>query len=341
MIGWQITEKDKLEKISGNEMLDDIESAKVKITASLLTEEDIAVMSGEDKSVSFPIIPSKTAIGQISELGQQSAYLAKGTRVFLSSVSPCGKCYHCTNGREKDCYSFKIAGYNRDGFLKDFAVKPVKELFALPPSVKDAEAVYLGYISLALSVIDKLNLQKGQHVAIFGADVLGAIIAQLIIYYQGVPILLDDDDEKLLLAKKSGVYYALNTEKKAEKEVLAITGGRLANKVVYISRSKLSTDLAFRLCAPSESIVFVGFSYPNMKVALSSAIAKNLSVICVTNGYGNVEPAINILANNALDLSNYYLVPTKMDDIEKNVGEMLKDYKAKKKVGNLLVNMLG
>ncbi len=340
MIGWQITEKGKIETIDKTEMLDGIDRAKIRITKALFTEEDAALMLGEDKSVKFPYVPCRMAVGQISELGQESAYLSKGTRVYLSPIRPCGACSHCTNDRPEDCYSFSIAGYNSDGFLKEFAVKPLDEIHVLPPSVKDESAVYIEYISLALSVIDKLEIKKGQHVAIIGADVFGSILAQLIIYYQGVPIILDDDENKLMLAQKSGVYYTVTANAKAEKEVSSITGGRMASKVVYVSRSKLPADLAFKLCAPYEKIAFAGLFSTNAKVSLTTAIQKSQSIICVTNGYGNIEPAINILANSAIDLSNYDLKPIQTGDIIPSVNAMAENYKAGKPVENLIVNML-
>lgn len=110
MKGWQITEKGKLEQINKIESLSGVDSVKVKITRTLITEEDVAEFSGEDKSVKFPIIPTRSAVGQITELAQDSPYLSKGVRVFLSPVKPCGKCYHCALGKPSECYNFDIAG---------------------------------------------------------------------------------------------------------------------------------------------------------------------------------------------------------------------------------------
>lgn len=341
MIGWQINEKGDITKINGVEMLDDVDSVKVKITATLITEEDIALFSGEGKAATLPLIPGRMAVGQISELGSDSAYLQRGVKVYISPIYECGECYHCINGKPEECYDFRIAGLNGDGFLRDFAVVKMKDVHPLPANVKEKDAIYLDYVSLALSVIDKLEIEKGQHVAIFGSSVFASILAQLIIYYQGVPVVIGDNDEELLLARKSGVYYTIKVSPRTEKEVSAITGGRMAGKIVYLTRSGISVDLATKIAAPSAKIAFAGFSYPNVKVPLNVALRKQLTCLCVTNGYGNEEPAINILANKAIDLANYSLPATKMDDIEANIRSMQDDFKNKRPVKNLLVNMLG
>lgn len=341
MRGWQITEPSKIGEINKIESLSGVDSVKIKLTRALITEEDVAIFAGDEKSVKLPIIPGRAAVGQITELGQPSPYLDKGVRVFLSPVKACGECYHCTNGKPEKCYNFKIAGRNSDGFLKDFAVLDSDEVYPLPQTVKDDDAVFLDYVTLAVSAIDKLSIEKGQHVAIFGSSVLGSIIAQLIIYYQGVPILVGNDDNELLLAKKSGIYYTVKASPRTDKEISSFTSGRMAEKVVYLTRSGIPTELAYKVAAPSATVALVGYSAPNLKVPFGTAMNKQLTNVCVTNGYGNAEAAINILSNKAIDLSNYKLPVTKMEAIEKNMTERLEIYKAGNIVPGLLVNMLG
>ncbi len=341
MRGWQITEPGKIGEINKIESLSGVDSVKVKLTRTLITEEDVAIFAGEEKSIKLPIIPGRAAVGQITELGQPSPYLDKGTRVFLSPVKPCGECYHCANGKQDKCYKFNVAGRTFDGFLKDFAVLDSDDVYPLPQTVKDDDAVYIDYVMLAISAIDKLQIEKGEHVAVFGSSVLGSIIAQLIIYYQGVPVLVGNDESELLLAKKSGIYYAVKTGPRTEKEIASFTSGRMAEKVIYLTRSGIPVELAYKSAAPSAEVALVGYSAPNLKIPFGLAMSKQLTNICVTNGYGNAEAAINILSNKAIDLSNYKLPVTKMEAIEKNMESRLELYNDKKPVPGLLVNMLG
>ena len=183
MISWKVTKFGKIEKTKHQELLAGLDSVKVKLTRALVTEDDIAYICGEDKSIQLPIIPVRHAIGQITETAQPHDFITKGSRVVLSSIEPCGECPACEAGHHENCYNFGIAGRNREGFLKDFAVTNVSSVFALPASVKDADAVYVEYVALALSIIDKLNVQKSSHVAIIGGGVFASILGQILIYY--------------------------------------------------------------------------------------------------------------------------------------------------------------
>ena len=161
------------------------------------------------------------------------------------------------------------------------------------------------------------------------------------IYYQAVPIIIDDDPDNLKHAKKSGIYYTVSSTSKPEKEVSSITGGRLASNVVYVARSGLNTDLAYKLAAHNAPIVFAGFSYPNLRIPMNIAMAKQLDTFCVNNGYGNYLSAINLLANKAIDLSSYNLKPTAMPNLVETIEKQIDKFNKKEHVDNILVDLLG
>ena len=90
-----------------------------------------------------------------------------------------------------------------------------------------------------------------------------------------------------------------------EKEVSELTGARMAQKVVYVADSNINTDLALKLATHNAKIGFVGFCTPSLRVNFNLAMRKQLEFVCVTNGFGFTEQAINMLANKALDLSAF------------------------------------
>lgn len=83
MRGWQITEPGKIGEINKIESLSGVDSVKIKLTRTLITEEDIAIFAGDEKSVKLPIIPGRAAVGQITELGQHSPHGLTGERKTL------------------------------------------------------------------------------------------------------------------------------------------------------------------------------------------------------------------------------------------------------------------
>lgn len=301
MKGWKLVEpltlkEQEYEVNNENESL-----SKVKITKSLITRSDVLRYNGEIETQN--VVLGSSGIGVIVETETNLFGLEKGKRVYVEPNRGCGECYNCKNGSYTDCSNLQVAGEDFNGFLCDFTTAPTDKLFLLPDSVSDTDALFLGHISTALEIIDLLKIQKGDYVAIIGANSLGIIISQLLMYYQAVPIVMTNDEDNYERAKKSGIYYVLNKDENWQKEVSVITGGRLAENVIYISDCNISSSKAFSIASHNANVVFTGTTF-RTALPFMQAIKKQLTILCINNGFGNTASSINLLANKALNLSN-------------------------------------
>ena len=261
-------------------------------------------------------------------------------RVFPHPERACGKCFECFQGEKQHCAAFNIAGKNTDGFLRDFVVVDNNEISLLPPSVTDFQALFIEHVALCVNVVDLLKLKKGEHVVIVGGDLLGIFLAQLVIYYQGVPIIVDNNENNLKLAQSAGVYYTLFADNRVEKSVSDLTGARLSKKVVYMTGSNLNTDIALKLAGQHATLCFAGFGTPNLKVNFNVALIKQLNFNCVTNGYGNIDSAINLLANNAVDTSVFTVPSVKQAQAMEAIKETASNLTFDATSGMLIVEVI-
>jgi threonine dehydrogenase-like Zn-dependent dehydrogenase len=216
----------------------------------------------------------------------------------------------------------QIAGEDFDGFLSDFTAVDPGKLFILPESVGDFEALFIEQISLAISVVDKLGIQKGDYVAIIGANNFGNILAQLLIYYQAVPIVMTNNDEDFKIAQNSGIYYVLGQNDNWQKEVSSITSGRMTKSVVYISDCNIPAVKAFSLASYNASIAYTGIAYKSNPISFTQAVKKQLQILCVSSGFGNTAASINLIANKAINLSHLKLDTSTYDNVPKTLEKM-------------------
>lgn len=324
MKGWVL---EKPNTIVEKEIVDSnlqFNSAKVKINMSLLTLSDALRFMGEEGSNNVAL--GSYGIGVISEADANLLDLEKGKHVYVDNIRCCTECYNCLKGEEEKCSNLQIAGSDYNGFLSDFRTEQTERIYALPESVDDFSALFIGYISNAIAVVDKLNVQKGDYVAIIGANNFGNILAQLLAYYQAVPIVCTQDEENYKMAKDSGIYYVLGKDDNWQKEVSSITGGRMASNVVYISDCEIPAVRAFNLASFNANVAFTGLSTKSNAISFTQAIKKQLVIHCVNNGYSNTAASINLLANKAIDLSFLKLKKGSYKDIEnifKSIAENL------------------
>lgn len=299
MQGWHIVGAKQVEDKTIEESFDSTTETKVMVSKALVSLTDaLHFVKGEPLN----IVPGAYGIGIVSEPGQNLFDLKQGTRVYISPTLPCKKCFSCSNNEPNKCSDLQFAGENFNGFLRNFVTTDSTNLYYLPESVSDNDALFIEHISLSLSIIDKLDIQKGDHIAILGANNFGNILSQLLIYYQAVPILIDVDEENIQTAKNCGIYYTLGESDNWVKEVAAITGGRMAKSVVYISDSDIAPKSAFMLAGYNAHVAFTGLSGKNASVSFTNAIKKQLVVHSINTGYGYISSSINLIANKACNL---------------------------------------
>ncbi len=266
---------------------------KVKVTKLGLTSADISVYEGASSAV-LPIVPGRIATGYISEANPGSRF-RKGERVLLSPY------LKDKNGK------LKIKGQDTDGYLADYVVVPEECVYSLPESITEDMGVFTEYISIAAGLTDKLDLKHEQYVAILGANALGLIFAQLAIYYQAIPIIIDKSDKKLETAAEYGIYYRINSSKQdALRRIRQITCGRMADCTIFECRSSQQPQLAFSLTAEGGKVGIVGYDTFALKLNadISAIMGRQLSVVGINNGAADMNAAINLLANEVVKVDH-------------------------------------
>ena len=311
---------------------------KARITKALVTLSDVLCYRGDIDCES--VVLGSSGIGVVSETEANLFGLEKGKHIYIEPCKECGECYNCKNREYDKCLDRLIAGEDYDGFLSDFMSVPHEKLFVLPESVSDFEALFIDHISLAVAVVDKLGVQKGDYVAILGANNFGNILAQLLIYYQAVPIVLTTDDEDDEIAKKSGVYYVLGKDDNWQKEVASITSGRMADKTVFIYESDIPIVKAFALSSFNAAVAITGVTSGSISISFTQAIKKQLDILCINNGFGNAASAINLIANKAVNLSQLKLDSAPYESVPETFKTLSDEYEKTGKIHETVIDLI-
>ncbi|HIU99463.1 MAG TPA: zinc-binding dehydrogenase [Candidatus Limadaptatus stercoripullorum] len=263
---------------------------KLKMSKVAISSTDFAYFAAgeEDEHGKSVVVPGHSAVAYVSS-EDSAAGLKLGARVVVSPF---------VRYEEHGVAKVKVLGVDTDGLLGDFASVPEENVYALPDGIPDDEAIFAEYIALGNNVLNSMEADKGDFVVIVGASTLGLVLSQLALYYQMIPILVDLDAEKLALAASWGVYYLLNpTYDNLERRVEEITGGRMAEASVYVGDG-VPFDCAFRLVKDKGEVVVAGYSVrAGHNADVADILAKQLRVIGVADGYGEMSSAINLLAN--------------------------------------------
>ena len=298
---WKVTKPNKL-------ILDEIEPTqtpsdyiKVKIEKVLLTKSDYGIYSGVGKN-KYPFVFGRNAVGVVSEIAcPDQSLLTKMDRVIIEPYISCETCDECKSGDMANCSNMLELGHNGDGLMKNFVDVPSTNVHLLPENLSDEKALFATYVAFCLNIIDKLDLEKGKHIAIFSSTKTALILAQLIAYYQAVPVFISDEEELLDIARQYGIYYCFNPANvNLADEINVITGGRMCKEVVFFSDSEFAMKDVYNVASQNAHICLAGYSTKESKLSVAQICQKHLTITGVYNGAGNFASAINLLVTDTL-----------------------------------------
>ena len=258
------------------------DKARIRLARAAVSPSDIAAYCG--KSGKTPIVPCRIAMGLVGE--SNDITLKIGQRVMLSP-------YHHT---EKGVL---VRGVDCDGYLSDFIACPLSEIYVMPEGISDEAIVFVEDIALAVNVLEKLDISKTQYILLSGCTVLNFIIAQLAIYYQAIPIIVDKRRDMLELAEDMGVYFTANPdEEDVFEKVKELTCGAMCDCLAvdadfFPEAGKLLSCLKH---GGKAAICGMGGMPTKASAPISEIVASKLEVYGVNSGDGELETAINMLA---------------------------------------------
>lgn len=298
---------------------------KVKIEEVLLSSSDYAIYAGDVKRV-YPFIFGRNAVGAVSELGDKNTMLQKLDRVVIEPYIPCDTCDECRDGDIQDCSNMQELGHNCNGLLQNFVDLPYSLLHKLPDQLPNEKALFVSYVAFCLNIVDSLNLEKGRHIAIFSSTKTGLILAQLVAYYQAVPVFISNVDELLSMAREMGVFYCFNPENTdVEHEILMITGGRMCSELVYFSDSDFKMKDVYNAASVNANICLAGYSNKDSNLSVAQICEKHLKIFGVYNGAGNFSSAINLLVTNTVTVDALIGDTINFADLSKELAEVNPD----------------
>ena len=215
-----------------------------------------------------------------------------GQRVVGEINAVCGTCEACLNGRSTHCENRTVLGIaDRNGVFAEYTSLPLKNLYRVPDSVPDEQAVFVEPLAAALEIQEQIKLQKTDRVLLIGAGRLGQLIAQTLaltgcdlhVVARSLPA------QQLLAARGIKVIADGDIQSQKWDVVIEATG---------------STDgftLARRAVRPRGTMVLKSTYKGDMNVNISSIVVDEITVL--GSRCGPFEPALRLLERRQVDPS--------------------------------------
>lgn len=158
--------------------------ALLRVSACGVCRTDLHVVDGNLPPHRRPVVPGHEIVGTVVALGPDAGALTVGSRVGVPWLGhACGRCTHCTAGRENLCDEARFTGWDLDGGYAEYVVADARYCLPLPEGLDDIHAAPL----LCAGLIGHRALGMAgdaRRLGIYGFGAAAHIVAQ-VAHWQG------------------------------------------------------------------------------------------------------------------------------------------------------------
>ncbi len=218
-----------------------------------------------------------------------------GRRVVGEINAGCGNCDLCRAGDSRHCANRTVLGiHGRDGAHAEFLQLPAINLLRVPDNIPDEHAVFTEPLAAACGVLERVNINKSDRVAVIGDGKLGLLCAQVIALTGAAVLLIGKHSSKLRIAERRGIEIAtpkLAAKRKQEFDV-----------VVEASGAASGFGLALDLLRPKGQLVLKSTFHGKTELDAARIVVDEISI--VGSRCGRFSPALDLLKKAAIDVDS-------------------------------------
>jgi 2-desacetyl-2-hydroxyethyl bacteriochlorophyllide A dehydrogenase len=244
----------------------------------VLIQVELAGICGSDDSVykgkmaiPLPRIPGHEAVGRIVSLGKDVRDKKVGQRVTIQPNFPCEKCSVCQSGMGNICPQKVRLGLDIDGVFAEYVKVPYSYTWPVPDSLNNDTAVFTEPIAVAYHAFLKARPKPGQRVLVFGAGVIGLLMAQLVGLEGNDVFAFDLVQDRLLIAEELGATAGFTSiEELSERGPFDL--------IFETSGAPVALDEAIKVASPGATIVILGLPGSPHPLLATPIVRKELKI---------------------------------------------------------------
>jgi S-(hydroxymethyl)glutathione dehydrogenase / alcohol dehydrogenase len=219
---------------------------RVRIETTGVCHSDLSLATGK-LAQPLPAVLGHEAAGTVVETGSEVTDLARGQRVILLWITPCRRCFACTNGQPHLCENGSTRAGEPYALTEDGAavypgltvgsfaeqtVVPRAAVVPVPDDIDTSDAALLGCAVMTGvgAVTHTAHVTEGSSVLVVGLGGVGLSVLQGARLAGATTIVaVDRNTDKKQQAEAAGATHFVPADDTTKKAVRGLTGGRGAD----------------------------------------------------------------------------------------------------------------
>ena len=250
----------------------------VRVRYAGICGTDILIRRGRHPRVVPPRVLGHEIFGAVAEASPPADVAWKpGRRVAVYPLISCGRCAPCREGASHVCEKLGLIGIDVDGGIAEYVKAQPDQLFAVPDSVRDAQAALVEPLSVAVHVVRTSGFRPGDTALVTGAGPIGNLIAQVLKASGARAIVISEvKGFRRQFVERRGFATADPSRADLDETLRAATGERCVDRVYEASGAPGVYRDAVQACRVRGEITFVGLPKAPPEVDVLSLVFKEI-----------------------------------------------------------------
>ncbi|MEK4628254.1 MAG: alcohol dehydrogenase catalytic domain-containing protein [Solibacillus sp.] len=229
---------------------------------------DVSVYNGKFAHAKYPIIPGHEVVAEVIAKGQDVKYEI-GSKVIIVPNSFCDQCENCKRGRRNICLHKESLGVNVDGVFSSHFCIDTKYVLPVPDGISLERSTLTEPFAVIIHAIKKIDIEKGQSIAIIGCGTEGMLAASLTHFYGGVVTVIDVQQQKLDHIQQSQPQLNVCLPHQV--------GNQKFDLVIECAGVKSSVEQAFDIVKPGGEIILIGLT-PEATMPVTKLVRSEVTI---------------------------------------------------------------
>jgi threonine dehydrogenase-like Zn-dependent dehydrogenase len=239
----------------------------VKVAFCGLCGTDYHIWDGDFLSTAFPLTNGHEASGIVAALGSGVTGWAEGDRVAVDPTLYCGHCYYCLRRQGNHCEQWGAIGDTTTGALAEYVRVPARNMYRVEDHESLEHAAFTEPLACVVWGVERLRVTPGDHVLVFGAGPIGAMLTQMLAMSCTSDVtVVDVMEEKLAIARTMGAVATFVSGPDLRAELMERTFGRGFDIVVDCTGIPAVIEGMFAYAGAAAKIMFFGVASPGAEI---------------------------------------------------------------------------
>lgn len=258
--------------------------------------------------VKYPFTVGHEGAGVVVETGIGVKSVRTGDLIAIEPAMSCGECDQCLTGRHHTCRKLRFLGCpgQSEGCLMEYIIMPEKNCFPLKDKLNHDHGAISEPLAIGIYSVRKYPEIKDASIGILGFGPIGlSVMLAARAAGAGKVLVTDKIGERLSVAVKEGAEWTGNPLKDNIVRKITEAAPKGLDVVFECCGQQEALDQAVDILKPGGRLVVVGIpEFDAWSLNVEKTRRKEIAIQFVRRQVGCVEPALEMMSNGKIDVSN-------------------------------------